>query len=125
MVIYKFCSFRYLASGSLLRHVASVYRVSKQHMGSIIDQTCSEIYESLKVKYMPTPNPEFWVSTANKFNGRWNFPNVLGAVDGKHIAIKCPTNASSLFYNHKVALKMVNCKQLKLMNLIFHRDFIV
>ena len=94
--------FRYLASGSLQRHIASVYRVSKQHVGSIIDDTCTAIYETLKPTYIPNPDPQMWTAVANKFNGRWNFPNCLGAVDGKHIAIKCPDNASSLFFNHKV-----------------------
>ena len=38
---------------------------------------------------------------AVKFRERWNFPNVIGCIDGQHIRIKYPTKAGSLFYNSK------------------------
>jgi len=51
-----FCLKRFLASGSLQRHIASVYRTSKQVVGPVIDSTCEAIYEvllplSVKVLY--------------------------------------------------------------------------
>ena len=35
--------------------------------------------------------------TAVNFQERWNFPNVTGRIDGKHIRIKCRTKAGSFF----------------------------
>ena len=32
---------------------------------------------------------------------RWQFPNCLGAGDGKHIRLRCPSNSGSEFYNFK------------------------
>lgn len=89
-----------MASGSLQRHIASTYRVSKQAFGPIIDEVCSAICEEFKGE-IPPMSKEDWLKTANDFNRRWNFPNSLGAIDGKHIQIKCPKKGGSLFFNYK------------------------
>lgn len=45
--------------------------------------------------------PKDWLAIENDFHYRWNLPNCVGAVDGKHFAIRRPHNAGSLFYNYK------------------------
>ena len=54
---------------------------------------------------------------ADEFQARWNFPNCLGALDGKHINIRPPMNTGSAFYNYKhrfsivlMALADASCK---------------
>jgi hypothetical protein len=42
-----------------------------------------------------------WVNTANGLHGSSQFPNCVGAVDGKHIRIKMPSGSGSLFYNYR------------------------
>jgi len=41
------------------------------------------------------------LGTDVKFQERWNFPNVIGCVDGMHMRNKRPTKYGSLFYNYK------------------------
>lgn len=45
--------------------------------------------------------PEAWQKVADGFQKRWNFGNCLGAIDGKHVAIKCPNKGGSFFFNYK------------------------
>lgn len=47
------------------------------------------------------PTEELWLDNAAKFQRKFNFPNCLGAIDGKHIRITCPSNSGSLYYNYK------------------------
>lgn len=42
-----------------------------------------------------------WEIIANGYDELWNFPNCIGAIDGKHIAIKKPPGSGSLYYNYK------------------------
>ena len=43
----------------------------------------------LAKKYLPTPSTEeAWKEIAEEFENEWNLPHVIGALDGKHIAIK-------------------------------------
>ena len=42
-----------------------------------------------------------WLEIANKFQIRWNLPNGIGAIDGKHIAIEQPFMVGSHYRNYK------------------------
>ena len=48
------------------------------------------------------PNTEQeWINVAQGFEERWDFPNCMGALDGKHIAVVPPPRSGSLFHNYK------------------------
>ncbi|KAK3910287.1 Protein ALP1-like [Frankliniella fusca] len=36
-------------------------------------------------KFFPLPTPENFVRIAEEYEEKWNFPNLIGAIDGKHI----------------------------------------
>lgn len=51
---------------------------------------------------LQTPNTaEAWQAVAQDFNDLWQFPNCIGAVDGKHVVMFAPPHAGSIFYNYK------------------------
>lgn len=50
---------------------------------------------------MPVPTVGKWRQIAEDFHHLWDFPNCLGAIDGKHVQIQAPANTGSLFYNYK------------------------
>lgn len=50
---------------------------------------------------MPIPTTEFLKSIAQDYFKKWNFPNCVGCIDGKHIRIRCPKNSGSIYYNYK------------------------
>ena len=50
---------------------------------------------------MPIPTTEKWLSIAEDFRAKANFPNCIEALDVKHIRIIKPEHNSSMFYNYK------------------------
>ena len=48
-----------------------------------------------------------WEMVAAAFEDKWNFPHCIGAMDGKHVAIKAPPRSGSAFYNYKEFFSIV------------------
>lgn len=42
-----------------------------------------------------------WEAIATDFDILWNYPNCMGAMDGRHIAFRPPRSAGSAYYNYK------------------------
>lgn len=95
----------FLAGSLHQRHIASVYHVSKQAVGPIIDEVCDAIANALWPE--KTFAKKDWIEIANEFNVRWQMPNCIGAVDGRHCAIVKPAGANSLYYNYKVCFSFL------------------
>lgn len=48
-----------------------------------------------------------WRKISEEFKEQWQFPNCLGALDGKHIVIQSPINSGTEFYNYKGTFSVV------------------
>ncbi|XP_022160344.1 uncharacterized protein LOC111026556 [Myzus persicae] len=56
---------------------------------------------------MPEPSIEQWRGAADKFFTKTQFPNCVGAVDGKHIRCVIPKNSGSIYFNYKTFFSIV------------------
>lgn len=66
------------------------------------------IWQALKGVYLRSPSiPDDWKEIAREFEEQWNLPHCVGAIDGKHVALQCPNNSGSLYYNYKVFFSLV------------------
>lgn len=93
---------RYLASGNDQQSLSFSYRIGRATVTNIIRETLSAIWIALKDGYLRPPKKQAdWLNIANGFETTWNLPHCVGALDGKHIALQCPQNSGSLYYNYK------------------------
>lgn len=65
------------------------------------------LIEVLAPIYLRSPTREEWIDICNGYLKDWNFPNCVGAVDGKHFWIQAPPNSGSLYYNYKKTFSIV------------------
>ncbi|XP_058122821.1 uncharacterized protein LOC131293771 [Anopheles ziemanni] len=70
-------------------------------VSKIIYETCDAIWDTLHEGFMPFPTTAALKQVSQMFYERFGFPNCVGAIDGKHIRIKCPNNSGSNFFNYK------------------------
>ena len=57
---------------------------------------------------MSPTEPEDWKKNEERVRNRWNVPYAVGALDGKHIAIKKPKKSSSEYFNYKGYFSLVH-----------------
>ena len=64
------------------------FRIGERAIPYIIEEVTEAIVRYLGKEHIKTPsNSEEWLKISEAFQSRWNFPNCLGAIDGKHIQI--------------------------------------
>ncbi|XP_046863845.1 uncharacterized protein LOC124457685 [Xenia sp. Carnegie-2017] len=77
--------------------------MSSTTVGRIIYETCNALWDKLKeMGFMKTPCTESdWKKVSKDFEDRWNFPNMLGAIDGKHVQMFAPAGQALSFFKYK------------------------
>lgn len=99
--------FRFLTTGDSFKTISLNYRVGHSTVVQIIKETCRAIVNRLINEVMPQPNEETWKSIAHEFQRLWQFPNCIGALDGKHVTIEVPANSGSVYFNYKKTYSIV------------------
>ncbi|XP_003244309.1 protein ALP1-like [Acyrthosiphon pisum] len=98
---------RYLATGDSYKTLQYIYRVGKSSISEFVPEVFNAILEELK-EYIEVPREKSkWNKIMDGFNSLWNFPNCIGAIDGKHIVMECPANSGSNYFNYKGTFSIV------------------
>ena len=93
---------RYIASGETFRSLEYQFRISRRSIARIVDRVAEAIIEEMREEYLKTPKTASkWLEISEKFSQRWNFPNTIGAIDGKPIVLEQPSNSGSHYRNYK------------------------
>lgn len=93
---------RHLASGNTYRNMQYAWRVPHNTISVVVREVVKAIIEEYTDELLFCPTTEQgWRDLADQWYQRWNFPHTVGAIDGKHVACKCPPNSGSEFYNYK------------------------
>ena len=103
IMLYLLYFSRYLASGESFASLSLAFRVGAATVGIIVRETCSAIWLQMCDIHLKMPTTEDeWLAIAAEFMDLWQYPNCVGALDGKHVLIKAPPNSGSLYFNYKV-----------------------
>ena len=94
------------------------FRVAHNSISRIVCESSDVSFDenSDEVMHCPRISAE-WKAVAAEFSSWFNFQQTLGAIDGKHVAIRYPRNGGLLYFNYKgfhsiilFALVDANCK---------------
>lgn len=71
-----------------------------------ISKVVSEMYEVIIAKYAEEviktlTEEEKWREAVNQYSTKWHFHHALGALDGKHAAIRCPGCGGFNYFKYK------------------------
>ena len=93
---------RFLATGESFESLQYQFRIHRTTIALFVPIVCRKIYECLRDQYLTLPDTvEQWKKIAASTQERWQFPNCIGAADGKHISLLHPKRSGSEFYNYK------------------------
>lgn len=92
---------RYLATGMSQQALAASYKLGTATVSCIVREVCAAIWTALKDEFVAFPQGEQWEGIRREFWEMWNYPNCIGAIDGKHVRVRAPANSGSSFFNYK------------------------
>lgn len=98
---------RFLASGLSYPDVEFLFRVSRSTICLLVPKVCCAIRYELRDQFKLPKSPEEWQEIADAFYNRWQFPNCLGALDGKHVIIRQPNKSGTVYFNYKNSFSIV------------------
>ena len=99
---------RFLATGETYSSLSFLFRIHRSTISKFVPEVCWYIYMLFREEFCSIPKTaEEWTTLADEGYARWQFPNTLAAIDGKHVALNCPDDTGSEFHNYKSFFSVV------------------
>ena len=93
---------RHLVSGDKYPTLQYDFRVARNTISVFVPEVCQAIVDEYKHEAISCPTTQDeWRVISVEFQRRSNVPHACGTLDGKHVAIRCPSKTGSLFHNYK------------------------
>ena len=93
---------RFLATWETFQLLSFQFRISDRAIFYIVKEIRNVILKYLVPFYLKVQSTEEeWLSIAEKFETRWQYPNVIEVIDGKHVVTRKPLHGGSHYYNYK------------------------
>ena len=79
---------RYLALGNSQQSAAFLFKVVHSTGNKIVNEVCDALWDPSTDYISPPSSESEWKNIVLGFENHWNMSHCLGAIDGKHIAMK-------------------------------------
>lgn len=77
-----------MATGDNYASIAIWFGIGMSTVSMIVRRVALAIWDQMAQRYMAIPStPQKWTHLAEDFERLWNFPNCVGALDGKHVRV--------------------------------------
>lgn len=96
-----------MATGSSFTTIGYNFKIAGPTVSKIVSKVSDAIWKCLQPIFMKEMTTELWLENELYFRQKCNFPNCVGAVDGKHVYIKSPPNSGSDYFNYKKSFSLV------------------
>ena len=93
---------RFLANGESFQSLSFQFGILKSAIYYIVQEVWRAIIANLPCRYLKIPGTKSeWMKIVKQFYDYWNFPNAVGAIDGKHTTFQKPAGGGSFYCNYK------------------------
>lgn len=92
----------HLATDTSYAELIYSFRVAQNTICLFVPEVLETVIKEYSEDVMPAVvTPEQCQQIADDFQAKWNLPHACGALDGRHVRIKCSKEFGTLYYNYK------------------------
>ncbi|KAJ1090349.1 hypothetical protein NDU88_003482 [Pleurodeles waltl] len=94
----------FLASGSFQTTVAIASGMSQPMFADVLSRVLSALLKHMR-SYIMFPQVEDFPTVKGDFYALGHIPNIIGAIDGTHVALVCPRRSEQVYRNRRATIR--------------------